>query len=119
MQDDAINRIADSLHSIKAPSLDVDFKPYEVTCDDVAIFHTFYVILEIMAPILVILFGTIDYAKAVMASDVEKMQKAKKNFPKRLGLLLLFIFVPLIVSFLIGEFSSTNSSLMYCIINGG
>lgn len=119
MQDDAINRIADSLHSIKAPSLDVDFKPYEVTCDDVAIFHTFYVILEIMAPILVILFGTIDYAKAVMASDVEKMQKAKKNFPKRLGLLLLFVFVPLLVSFLIGEFSSTNSSLMYCIINGG
>lgn len=119
MQDDAIDRIADELHGVKAPDLDVDFEPYEVTCDDVAIFHTFYVILEIMAPILVILFGTIDYAKAVMASDVEKMQKAKKNFPKRLGLLLLFIFVPLLVSFLIGEFSSTNSSLMYCIINGG
>lgn len=119
MQDDAIDRIADELHGVKAPDLDVDFDPYEVTCDDVAIFHTFYVILQIMAPILVILFGTIDYAKAVMASDVEKMQKAKKNFPKRLGLLLLFIFVPLLVSFLIGEFSSTNSSLMYCIINGG
>lgn len=111
--------IKDALSRVSAPTLDVDFEPYEVTCDDVAIFHTFYVILEIMAPILVILFGTIDYAKAVIASDVEKMQKAKKNFPKRLGLLLLFIFVPLIVSFLIGEFSSTNSSLMYCIINGG
>ena len=71
-----------------------------------------------MAPILVILFGTIDYAKAVMASDVEKMQKAKKNFPKRLGLLLLFIFVPLIVSFLIKEFSGNSTNLMYCIING-
>ena len=111
--------IKDALSRASAPTLDVDFEPYEVTCDDVAIFHTFYVILEIMAPILVILFGTIDYAKAVIASDVEKMQKVKKNFPKRLGLLLLFIFVPLIVSFLIGEFSSTNSSLMYCIINGG
>lgn len=111
--------IKDALSRVSAPTLDVDFEPYEVTCDDVAIFHTFYVILEIMAPILVILFGTIDYAKAVIASDVEKMQKVKKNFPKRLGLLLLFIFVPLIVSFLIGEFSSTNSSLMYCIINGG
>lgn len=111
--------ISDYLKNTKAPDLNIDFKPYKVTCDDVAIFHTFYVILEIMAPILVILFGTIDYAKAVMASDVEKMQKAKKNFPKRLGLLLLFIFVPLLVSFLIGEFSSTNSSLMYCIINGG
>lgn len=111
--------IKDALSKISAPDLDIEFNPYEVTCDDVAIFHTFYVILEIMAPILVILFGTIDYAKAVMASDVEKMQKAKKNFPKRLGLLLLFVFVPLLVSFLIGEFSSTNSSLMYCIINGG
>lgn len=111
--------IEDALSKISAPDLDIEFNPYEVTCDDVEVFHTFYVILEIMAPILVILFGTIDYAKAVMASDVEKMQKAKKNFPKRLGLLLLFIFVPLLVSFLIGEFSSTNSSLMYCIINGG
>lgn len=116
---DAIDAMRDILSTIKTPTLDVDFEPYEVTCDDVAIFHTFYVILEIMAPILVILFGTMDYAKAVMASDVEKMQKAKKNFPKRLGLLLLFVFIPLIVSFLIGEFSSTNSSLMYCIINGG
>lgn len=111
--------IKDALSRVSAPDLDIEFNPYEVTCDDVAIFHTFYVILEIMAPILVILFGTIDYAKAVIASDVEKMQKAKKNFPKRLGLLLLFVFIPLIVSFLIGEFSSTNSSLMYCIINGG
>lgn len=124
-QKDASNDLVDAaltlygLNKVKAPDLDINFKPYEVTCDDVAIFHTFYVILQIMAPILVILFGTIDYAKAVMASDVEKMQKAKKNFPKRLGLLLLFIFVPLLVSFLIGEFSSTNSSLMYCIINGG
>lgn len=109
----------DVLTKTDPPLLNIEFEPYKITCDDVAIFHTFYVILEIMAPILVILFGTIDYAKAVMASDVEKMQKAKKNFPKRLGLLLLFIFVPLLVSFLIGEFSSTNSSLMYCIINGG
>lgn len=119
-RDNSINEIRDILKRVTTPSLDVDFEPYEVTCDDVAIFHTFYVILQIAAPILVILFGSIDYARAVMASDVEKMQKAKKNFPKRLGALILFIFVPLIINFIINAFApSTSTHLMYCIVNGG
>ena len=118
------DQIADSakqiydLVRVSAPSLDIDFdKHYELTCDDVSFFHWFYVVLRILAPVAVIFFGTLDYAKAVIASDVEKMNKSKKNFPKRLILLILFITVPLIISLLLSIFGG-DYSLMDCIING-
>lgn len=118
------DQIADSakqiydLVRVSAPSLDINFdKHYELTCDDVSFFHWFYVVLRILAPVAVIFFGTLDYAKAVIASDVEKMNKSKKNFPKRLILLILFITVPLIISLLLSIFGG-DYSLMDCIING-
>lgn len=120
LRDDELKQASDSLYRITGPSLNIDFKKkYELTCDDVEVFRVLYLIIEISAPILVILFGSIDYAKAVMASDVEKMQNIKKNFPKRLGLLLLFIFIPLIISIILGQFSNLDTKLMRCIVNGG
>lgn len=100
-------------------SLNIDFNnPVSLKCSEVEVFHTLYVMLEIAAPILVILFGTLDYAKAVMSSDVEKIEKSKKKFPKRVLLLVLFLFIPVIINFLVGSFSSTNANLMWCIIKG-
>lgn len=104
-------------------NIEFDYK-YQVNCDDFKTLHTIYVILEIAAPIAVILLGSLDYAKAVMASDIEKMEKSKKKFPKRLLLLLLFVFVPIIIQIIIKLFSQTNdsvdldTSLMKCIISG-
>ncbi len=120
LRDEELKQASDSLYRITGTSLNIDFKKkYELTCDDVEVFRVLYLIIEISAPILVILFGSIDYAKAVMASDVEKMQKIKKNFPKRLGLLLLFVFIPLIISIILGQFSNLDTKLMNCIVNGG
>lgn len=107
-----------TLSRADAPSLNVEFEPYKVKCSDVKIFHKYYVMLEIIAPIAVILFGTLDYAKAVISSDVEKMEKSKKKFPKRILALVIFVLVPVIVSLLVNSFSGTNADLMRCIING-
>ena len=63
------------------------------------------------------MFGSLDYAKAVMASDIEKMEKSKKQFPKRLLLLIVFVLVPIFVRILI-SFTNTNTNLMECIISG-
>ena len=107
-----------NLSKVSSPTLNVEFK-----CSDVEIFHTIYVILQIAAPIAVILFGSFDYAKAVMASDIEKMEKAKKKFPKRLLLVLLFVFVPIIINAILSLYSMStdkdiDTSLMYCVIKG-
>ena len=116
--DNKKEKLWENFSSISAPSLDINFdKHYELTCDDVSFFHWFYVVFRILAPVAVIFFGTLDYAKAVIASDVEKMNKSKKNFPKRLILLILFITVPLIISLLLSIFGG-DYSLMDCIING-
>lgn len=107
-----------TLTRVDAPQLNIEFKPYKLKCEDVEVFHTIYKIITILAPILVILFGSLDYAKAVIASDVEKMEKSKKQFPKRILLLVLFVLIPQIVSILIELFSTTDTNLMKCIISG-
>ena len=119
----ALDKIVDNLYKISSPSLNIDFKGYKASCDDVKIFHDFYVLLKIFAPILVIVFGSLDYAKAVIASDVEKMEKSKKKFPMRVMLLLIFVFVPIIISITLKLYAQStkkdvNTSLMYCVING-
>ena len=114
-----LKKIQDKLYSVSAPKIDIQIvKHYVPDCDDFQVFHTIYNILRVIAPILVIIFGTLDYAKAVIASDIEKMEKSKKNFPKRLLLLVLFIMVPFIISFLISNFSSTNITIARCVVNG-
>lgn len=114
-----------NLSKVSLPAFDVEFSktPYKIKCKDVEIFHTLYVILQIAAPVAVILFGSIDYAKAVMASDIEKMEKTKKKFPKRLFILIIFILVPILINIILSLFSQStgndvNSNLMYCIIKG-
>lgn len=106
------------LSRVSAPSLDINFdKHYELTCDDVSFFHGFYVVIRILAPIAVVLFGTLDYAKAVLSADIDKLNKSKKSLPKRILLLILFLGVPFIVSFMVNLFGG-DFSLMKCIING-
>lgn len=119
-RDNALEGLKEALSRIDAPEFTgIKFdQNYVPDCKDYEVFHNIYNILRVIAPILVILFGTLDYAKAVIASDVEKMEKSKKQFPKRLILLVLFIMVPFIISFLINSFSFTNTTIASCVVNG-
>ena len=121
----AQNKVIMNIHNISLPSTNIDYEyKYKVKCEDFEALHTIYLILEIAAPTAVIVFGSLDYAKAVMASDIEKMEKSKKKFPKRLLLLVLFVLVPILIQIMLNLFSKTNdsidvnTSLMICIILG-
>lgn len=119
----AYQDLKEALLSVADPTLKIKFKGYKVKCEDVVIFHDLYIILSIAAPILVIIFGSLDYAKAVFASDVEKMEKSKKKFPKRVALVVLFMLVPVVINLILNLYSKStdidvNSNLMYCIIKG-
>ena len=121
----AQNKVIMNIHNISLPSTNINYKyKYKVKCEDFEALHTIYLILEIAAPTAVIVFGSLDYAKAVMSSDIEKMEKSKKKFPKRLLLLVLFILVPILIQIMLNLFSKTNdsidvnTSLMKCIILG-
>lgn len=95
---------------------------YKVKCDDVSMFHDLWVMLIIAAPALVLVLGTFDFLKAIIAGDEQKMKKAWKNFPKRLLALVLLILIPQLISIIVNistDDTASDSSLMYCIINGG
>ena len=65
-------------------------------------------IFYIIAPFLLILFGSIDLTKIVAANDPEGMKKARSNLTKRtIAFLLIFIvpfFVNLVLSFISNEY---------------
>ena len=99
--------------------LDVDFGgQYTFKCDDVELFHTIYMIIVILAPILTIIMGSIDYFKVMLSSDEEKMSKFKKKLPKRLIMLVLLMLVPMIVSFITSNVAGLDNSLLGYIVNG-
>lgn len=120
---DIADGIAEALQNVSTPQIKIKFEGYEVKCEDVVIFHDLYIILRIAAPILVIILGSLDYAKAVLASDVDQMEKSKKKFPKRLILVVLFMLIPMLIDLILSLYAkSTNidisTNLMYCVLKG-
>lgn len=55
---------------------------------------------RVIVPILIIVFGSIDFAKAVIAGKEEDMKKAQRTFIKRLIIGVAFFFIPLIIDLL-------------------
>jgi len=62
--------------------------------DVLDIIQTIFSYMKLLAPILVIFFGSMDFAKAVVASDDKEMKKATSNFMKRLIAAVLLFFIP-------------------------
>lgn len=61
----------------------------------------FMVFFYILGPILLIFFGSLDFAKATVASDQEALKKTWKTFSKRLLATILLFLSPVIVNFII------------------
>lgn len=59
-------------------------------------------IVKIAVPILLIVYGIIDFTKATFSADEDKMKKAQKDFLLRLGISVLFFLTPTIVNLLLG-----------------
>lgn len=65
-------------------------------------------ILQIAVPVGLILFGTIDMAKAVIAGDEKKMKEAQKPFIKRIISAVIVFLIPYIVQVVIGLVTSNT-----------
>ena len=70
---------------------------------------------KIAIPIILIVFGILDFTKAIFAGDEEKMRKAQKDFIKRIAISVLIFIMPIIVDLLLNianqvwNFISPNS----------
>ena len=72
-------------------------------------------IIQIAAPVLLLLFTSIDFAKVVFNDSKDGINKAKNNFLKRAVAVLIVFFAPMILS-LILDLAQQNS-LKECITN--
>ena len=84
------------------------------------IIRAVFLILQICVPIGIIVMGSLDFAKAVIASDADKIKKNQKKFITRLitGALVFFVFV--IVKFAIRITDTTSggyANCLNCLIN--
>lgn len=70
--------------------------------------------IRIIAPTLVVILSSVDYAKAVIASDEEDMKKVNKKLVTRLVLCVVLFIIPSLIDLLLrifGLISSDNDIL--------
>ena len=86
------------------------------------IISTIVTIIQIVVPILLIVFGMLDLAKAVIASKEDEIKKAQMTFVKRLiaAVIVFFIIylVQLVVNFIAGSNQDTIMGCFNCFIKG-
>ena len=87
-----------------------------------AIIRTVILLLQIIIPIGIIVMGSLDFLKATIAGDSDKMKKNQKQFVTRLiaGAITFFVFV--VVKFVVSMVADTNNSVSFttcldCLIN--
>lgn len=84
--------------------------------------HTIIVILKFGVPLLLVIFGMIDFAKGVIASKEDEIKKGQRVFIKRLILSVIVFFVVTIVQLVVGLVDdSSDSGIWECaqlIMNG-
>lgn len=116
-----INEGRNNISTTGVNKLNLQYGTYTIKCSDVQDLHTYWVVIKILAPILVILFGSADFLISVVSGDEEKIKKARNKFPKRLiAALLIFVSVT-IISILVSISSNAdvkNTKLLDCVLNG-
>jgi hypothetical protein len=58
--------------------------------------------IKIIVPILLLVFGTVDFSKAVISGDKDALTKAGKDFTKRVLIAMLIFFLPILLELLLG-----------------
>ena len=82
-----------------------------------------FIILQIATPIIIIIFGMLDFLKGVIAQKEDEIKKGQQTFIRRLAIgalvFLVFIFVEFIIGFVAPKDENQNMwNCIDCFING-
>ena len=93
--------------------------------------HIIIVLIEIVVPLILIIFGMIDMAKAVMGHDEKEMKEAQGKLIKRFIYAVIVFLIVAIVRLLVGLVGNVNndakdgitdasniSTCLNCFVNG-
>lgn len=73
-----------------------------------------YLVIQVLVPLLLIVFGMIDLAKGVMAQKEDEIKKGQKTFFKRL-ISAAVVFLVFVIVKMVASFFSDNSSVVDCL----
>lgn len=75
-------------------------------------------IIQIAVPIILIVMGTIDFVKALVAQKDDQMKKAQSTLIKRVIIGVVIFFVPMVIKFVVGMLGdNTNNVCMESFTN--
>ena len=89
--------------------------------DLVTFIHNVIVVIKIAVPIILVIFGMLDFAKGVMAGKEDEIKKGQQVFIKRIIAAFFVFFVIAIVQLVMGLISKEDNSFWNCadqILNG-
>ena len=75
-------------------------------------------VIRILVPIALIVLGSIDIGKAVIAGDEKKIKEAQKPFVKRVVAAILVFLIPWIVDIIMGILGSNQYSVCWGKVSG-
>lgn len=74
-------------------------------------------IARIAVPIILVVMGSLDFAKAVIASKEDDIKKSQGLFVKRLIAGVIVFFIPYVVRILLTLLEVSTSPCLECVIN--
>lgn len=84
--------------------------------------HIVILVIQIVVPIVLVIFGMIDLMKAVISGKEDEIKKNQMTFVKRLIaaaiVFFVFVIVKLLISFVAGDNSTNLINCANCFING-
>ena len=97
----------------------------KITCGDVTIPYVFaqitsiiILVIQILAPTIIIILGMIDLSKSVISQKEEEIKKGWQTFVKRLLTGIMIFIVIIFVKFVIGLVAETNEvNCIDCFVN--
>ena len=75
---------------------------------------TIILVIKIVVPVLLIIFGLLDLGKAVVASKEDEIKKGQQTFIKRAVAALIVFFVIQVVQIVVRFVSGNDASIMNC-----
>ena len=118
-QQDAINTaVSNGIYRFEQAAFELMASGTAISCYNIR--HATYVwrAICILAPFLLIIFGSLDFIKAIMAADEKAQKEARKKLPKRIIAFVLFLILPVIlrIIFKVGAYNSGNLGLLKCVV---
>lgn len=78
---------------------------------------TLYNGIKIVVPLILIIYGMLDFGKAVMAKEEKEIKEKQKLFLKRIVSAIMVFFILYLVQFVMKIVSPTDNSVMNCVNN--